>query len=50
MNGFSKLGAAGMAAVIAVAGVAVAAPKVDFAAILADPIRTDADKARDADR
>jgi predicted methyltransferase len=50
MNGFSKLGLAGMAAAVAIAGVAVAAPKIDFAAILADAIRPDADKVRDADR
>jgi predicted methyltransferase len=41
---------AAVAAVAMCACVAVAAPKMDFAAILADPSRPDADKARDADR
>ncbi|HEY1605735.1 MAG TPA: methyltransferase [Allosphingosinicella sp.] len=46
----SGLRNAALAAVAAFACVAAAAPKVDFASILADPIRPDADKARDADR
>ncbi|HEX5184079.1 MAG TPA: methyltransferase [Allosphingosinicella sp.] len=39
-----------LAAIAAFACVAAAAPRVDFASILADPIRPAADKARDADR
>ncbi len=41
---------AAAAALAICACVASAAPKLDFAAILADPSRSDADKARDADR
>jgi predicted methyltransferase len=41
---------AAAAALAVCACVAAAAPKVDFAAILADPGRPDADRARDADR
>jgi predicted methyltransferase len=46
----SWMRSAALAAVAMGACVAVAAPKLDFAAILADPSRPDADKARDADR
>lgn len=43
--------ASGLAAALAlVACAAVAAPKIDYAAILADPIRPEADRARDSDR
>lgn len=38
------------AAAAALAGAARTAPAIDFASILADPTRPDADKARDADR
>ena len=47
---FSWMRPAAVAALAIGACVASAAPKVDFASILADPIRPDADKARDADR
>lgn len=47
---FSGTGLAALAAVAMMAGAAVAAPKIDFAPILAAPDRPDADKARDADR
>ena len=43
------MGLGAVAALATVAGVARTAP-VDFASILADPIRPEADKARDADR
>lgn len=46
----SWIRSAAVAAVVMSACVAVAAPRMDFAAILADPSRPDADKARDADR
>jgi predicted methyltransferase len=45
---WTSLGA--VAAVAALGGIARTAPAVDFASILADPIRPDADKVRDADR
>jgi predicted methyltransferase len=38
------------AVAVLAAGASVARPKVDYAAILADPIRPDADRVRDADR
>jgi predicted methyltransferase len=44
------MGLASMAGLVAFACAAAAAPRIDFASILADPIRPDADKARDADR
>jgi predicted methyltransferase len=44
------MGAAAAAGLAICACVASAAPRIDFASILADPIRPDADKARDADR
>ena len=47
---FSWMRPAAVAALAIGACVASAAPKVDFASILADPIRPDTDKARDADR
>jgi predicted methyltransferase len=37
-------------AAVAAAGAATAKPRIDFAAILADPIRPDADRVRDSDR
>ena len=38
------------AVALAAAGAGVARPKIDYAAILADPIRPEADRVRDADR
>jgi predicted methyltransferase len=38
------------AVAVLAAGASVARPKVDYAAILADPIRPDADRVRDPDR
>jgi predicted methyltransferase len=41
---------AGLGVMLAACATEPPAPRVDYAAILADPIRTDADRARDADR
>src|SRR5579875_2565380 len=46
----SWMGPAAAAALAVCACAAIAAPKIDLAAILADPSRPDTDKARDADR
>lgn len=47
---FSKMTAAAALSLAGLLCAASAAPRIDFASILADPIRPDADKARDADR
>jgi predicted methyltransferase len=47
---FSKMTAAAALSLAGLLCAASAAPRIDFASILADPTRPDADKARDADR